>query len=64
MPKSGSIVRFKKHLFLYCRIHGEITRLDKNDKPTEKRPKIRVIRLVTLSEKGQYNLNFDGGDED
>lgn len=63
-PTSGNIVRFKKHLFLKCRIHGEITRLDKHGSPTEKRPKIRFQSLVTLSDEEQFGLKLEDQDED
>ena len=63
IPKSGSIVRFKKHLFLQCQIIGEITRLDKNGKPTEFRPKIFIEDLTILSDKEQPGLSF-GEEED
>jgi len=64
LPTSGNIVRFKKHLFLKCRIHGEITRLDKNGRPVEKRPKIKFEKLETLSNEEQFGLNLEDQDED
>jgi hypothetical protein len=63
-PTSRNIVRFKKHLFLKCRIHGEITRLDKNGRPLEKRPKIRFERLETLSNEEQFAINLKDQNED
>lgn len=39
-PESGSIVKFKPSLFLKCRIHGSITRLDEKGHLDAKKPKI------------------------
>jgi hypothetical protein len=49
---------------LKCRIHGEITRLDKNGRPLEKRPKIRFERLETLSNEEQFAINLKDQNED
>lgn len=49
IPASGKIVRFKKNLFLECRIKGEISRFDKKGLPTESKPKIIFSSLKTLS---------------
>lgn len=39
-PRTGSIVRFKRHLFLRCRITGEISRADEHGGTSDPRPKI------------------------
>lgn len=64
MPASGNMLPFKKHLFLRCRIHGEITRLDEQGQPTEKRPKIVFTDLEILSDKEQLDLGLTGPEDD
>jgi hypothetical protein len=49
-PQSGSVVRFKKHLFLPCRIIGVISRADGRGGTNDPRPKIRFEGLTILSE--------------
>tara|TARA_R110002050_G_scaffold217409_1_gene353453 strand:+ start:684 stop:1667 length:984 start_codon:yes stop_codon:yes gene_type:complete len=59
-PRKGSIVRHKKQFFLTCRLEGEVTRLGKQNKPTELRPKIIFDSLEALSESEQIPLPLDG----
>lgn len=48
-PRQGSIVRFKPHLFLECRIVGVITRKNaETDELTESRPKIIFDELLLI----------------
>ncbi len=47
-PESGSIVRVKPALFLNCRMHGIVSRLDKFGGYDEKRPKIIFSRIESL----------------
>jgi len=61
-PRIGNIVRFKKHLFLACEIHGEITRADNGGNPTETRPKIIFEDLTITSDTEQPPLPFTGND--
>ena len=64
IPHMGNIVRFKKHLFLPCKISGVISRLDKKGSPTETRPKIVFSDLMILSDKAQPGLPFIGLDDE
>ncbi len=48
LPESGSIVRFKPTLFLKCRIHGFISRLDDKGKLNAKKPKIIFTYIEPL----------------
>jgi len=58
-PESGSIVKFKPSLFLQCRIHGTITRLDEKGYLNSKRPKIIFTHIEPLEiEKENLSL-FD-----
>ncbi len=63
-PRSGKIVRFKKHLFLMCTLTGEVTRLDPLGRPTEPRPKLIIDKLTVLKNKTQYVLPLDDFDEE
>jgi hypothetical protein len=63
-PSSGTIVRFKRHLFLQCQITGKITRADKKGNPTELRPQIVFSDLNILSETEQPELPLDLDDEE
>ena len=61
-PTLGSIVRFKPHLFLTCRIIGEVTRLnDDTGESDEARPKIFFDDLVIIREGDPQTELFDGG---
>lgn len=56
-PRHGSIVRFKPHLFLRCRIVGQITRQnDETGEFDEPRPKIIVDDLILLEDDDQGRL--------
>ncbi len=57
IPESGSIVRFKGSLFLNCKIHGEISRLDDKGKLGAKRPKIIFTHIEPLeNDKDELSL--------
>lgn len=64
-PRRGNIVRFKKNLFLTCRLRGEVSRLDKRGLPTEKKPRLIIDSLRTLSPREQLRFPFvaEPGDE-
>jgi hypothetical protein len=49
-PRFGSIVRFKSHLFLPCRITGEISRTENQETPEDRKPKIifDTLELIDL----------------
>jgi hypothetical protein len=47
-PTSGSVVRYKPHLFTPCLILGTITRLDEKNRPLANRPKIIFSSLTPL----------------
>lgn len=55
-PAEGNIVRFKKHLFLECKIIGTITRADAKGNPKEARPRIIFRDLITISDNEQTEL--------
>lgn len=55
-PHSGSIVRFKNTLFLYCRIYGIISRLDKFGGHNELKPKIVFDRIEPLEPDNEFFL--------
>ena len=56
-PKQGSIVRFKPHLFLKCRIIGVVTRENnETGEKTDPRPKIIFDDLVIIEEDDQGRL--------
>jgi hypothetical protein len=56
-PSTGSIVRFKEHLFLKCRIIGHITRAGERGGFNDPRPKIIFDELIILDEEvGQEKL--------
>ncbi|MBS0632526.1 MAG: hypothetical protein JSS11_11470, partial [Verrucomicrobia bacterium] len=63
-PRKGSIVKHKKHLFLTCRLSGEITRLDKKGNPTELRPKIIFDSLESLPDREQISLPLTTDEND
>lgn len=62
-PRKGSIVRYKSHLFLSCRIIGEITRANKNGVAVEHRPRIIFENLTILNEKQQLELDMPTDDQ-
>ncbi len=64
MPASGNIVPYKKHLFLRCRMHGIVTRLDEEGNITLKKPKIIFTDLEILSDKEQMILGLEGADDE
>jgi len=49
-PRSGSIVRFKKHLFLPCKINGQISRADEKGRIVEKKPTIIFEKLTIIGD--------------
>lgn len=55
-PESGSIVRFKPLLFLNCRLHGVVSRMDENGRVESKRPKLLFSHLEPLDQ------DVSGGD--
>jgi hypothetical protein len=58
-PREGSIVRFKPHLFLPCRIFGTISRMSQLGEINEPRPKIIFDDLQILDESsGQRQLGL------
>lgn len=59
IPEQGSIVRFKPSLFLKCRIHGEITRLDDKGHLGAKRPKILFTHMEPLESDDNSFTLFD-----
>ncbi len=58
-PESGSIVRFKKSLFLKCRIHGLISRLDEKGSLLAKRPKIIFSNIEPLEADPSQQVLFE-----
>jgi hypothetical protein len=58
IPESGSIVKYKPTLFLKCRIHGFISRIDSKEKIGARRPKIIFshIEAIGTSTDNQSNL--------
>ncbi len=57
VPKSGSIVRFKTHLFLPCKIYGEVSRADKKGNSIENRPKI-IFESLEIIPQSTEQLNL------
>jgi len=51
-PRRGSIVRFKRHLFLRCLIIGKISRLDEHGGTTNPRPQIVFDDLQIKEDDG------------
>lgn len=57
VPESGSIVRFKPTLFLKCRVHGTISRLDEKGRLCARKPKIIFTHIEPLeNESNQQGL--------
>jgi hypothetical protein len=56
IPNDGSIVKYKKALFLRCRVVGRISRAGKANFVAERRPTIIVSRIVTLEHDRQRKL--------
>ncbi len=56
IPEHGSIVYFKPTLFLKCRIHGVISRIDENGYRNSKRPKIIFTYIEPLEEDDKAPL--------
>lgn len=56
-PREGSITRFKKCLFLKCKILGEITRAEKNGGTNDPRPKI-IFDTISVLTDDQGELSF------
>lgn len=59
IPEYGSIVEFKPALFLKCRIHGSISRLDDKGKLNAKRPKIIFRYIEPLTNDTKESSLFD-----
>lgn len=55
-PQEGSIVRFKRCLFVQCRVHGTITRMDEKGRITAKKPKIIIERIEPLETDSEKTL--------
>jgi len=56
-PRRGNIVRFKPHLFLRCRIIGEVSRdNEETRKLDDPRPKIIFDELILLEDEDQPQL--------
>lgn len=56
-PATGSVVRYKKALFLRCRIEGMVSREDKYGRFTEKRPRIIFTNIEPLeADSESYDL--------
>jgi hypothetical protein len=64
IPRKGSIVRYKSHLFLSCKISGEITRADKKGNVIENRPRLIFDDLQILHIDPQLELRMPETDED
>lgn len=56
IPSFGSIRKYKKALFLRCRVEGMIVRHSKNSYVADKRPKIIVDRVIPLQPDRQGRL--------
>ena len=52
-PRTGNIVPFKRHLFLRCRITGEISRAEEHGGTSDPRPKIIFddLQIIELEEQ-------------
>lgn len=59
MPASNNLLPYKRHLFLFCKMKGVVTRIGVGKQPTEKRPKIVFTGLEILSTKEQLDLGLD-----
>jgi len=55
-PRTGSVVRFKEHLFLPCRIIGQIDRSDDHGGTSDPRPKIIFDDLRLLEDESSPPL--------
>lgn len=56
-PATGSVVRYKKALFLRCKIEGVVSREDKYGRCTEKRPRIIFTNIEPIEEDSEsYDL--------
>jgi len=64
IPRKGSIVRYKRHLFLSCIIRGEITRADRKGNVIENRPRLIFDDLQISHIDTQLELNMPETDED
>jgi hypothetical protein len=62
-PEQGNIIRFKKHLFLECKIIGMVSRDDAKGHPKESRPRIIFRDLIIISDQEQSELPL-GSDDD
>ena len=58
IPRKGSIVRFKSHLFLACKLVGEISRADKKGQIAENRPRLIIDDLKILHEEPELPLQL------
>lgn len=55
-PRTGSVVRFKAHLFLRCRIIGQIDRTDDHGGTSDPRPKIIFDDLQIIQDESSPSL--------
>lgn len=58
-PETGSIVSHKESLFLNCRVHGIISRLDKFGGHNETKPKIIFSRIEPIERSAESLSLFD-----
>lgn len=58
-PEVGSIVRFKKALFLWCRMHGRVSRADKDGGYSAMRPRIIFSHVEPLEQEQTNSDLFD-----
>ena len=57
IPESGSIVRFKPELFLECKVHGYISRMDKKGRLGARPPKIVFSHIEPIENDNKQPLN-------
>jgi len=58
IPESGSIVRFKPTLFLKCRMHGVISRLDEKGRLCARKPKIIFSHIEPIEDESNQPTLF------
>ena len=55
-PQSGSIVQYKQILFLKCRMHATVSRLDEDGNLAARRPKLYFTRIDPLQVNTEQDL--------
>lgn len=55
-PESGNIVPYKPLLFLNCRLHGTVDRIDEKGRIAARRPKLHFSRLEPLDPDNKADL--------